>query len=899
MSQPLRAFRLRLNALLHRNRQQSDYDEELAFHQHMLREKLLREGTPVEQADTDTRRAFGNPTRWRERLAETRQFTRLENILRDLAFAARLLRKSPGFTLTAILTIALGIGASTAVFSLFNSLLLRPVPTPDAQQLVVFGYHEDQQPQTRSFSAPLFRYLERDHPAFSDVFAYSSSKQLQIGVKGGIALVNGSLVSGQYFRALQTPPLLGRYLTPADDQPGAPAGLPAVISEPYWRNALHSDPHVVGRKLLANKVPLSIVGVMPQRFTGTDPTQHPQIFLPLATEPLIDAPYDNIADGYHARWLSVMGRKKPELSLDQADASLASASRSLLDGHDDAQGAADWIKDARSEHFRFFAEAGSTGNTYLRDVYRKPLQAVLALCGGMLLLACLNLASLLFARAASRGHELATRVALGACRRRLIQQLLLESLLLAFTGTLAGLATAPFAAHSLAVLLLGNRFPGTYLDTSLDWRVLAATACACVLATLIIGVAPALHATGRSLNAQLKASPSIHQRTRTDLLPRLLLSAQVALALVLVVGAGLISTSLVRMYRIGPGFDPSNIRLTSVTMSKQPLEGDPLIHLYQSIQSEIAALPGVRSVGIFSTIPFSGSSMTNSYDMPGGKTTPMIYTNWIAPHYLQTMRIPLLTGRDFTWNDTASTGEKIILSRSAAETLFPHRNAVGQHLGTGKEQTEVIGIVGDVKYTDIRTPAPPEGYLPITQNRDKKPSYDFVARVEGPAAPFAGAVRAILTREAPEIPAPVFSTLSSTLDQSLSAERMMAMLSVFFAACALLVTAIGLYGTLAYRTARRTSEIGIRIALGAQRTQVVSLIFRQNLAVTLFGAAAGLVAALLAARTVASFLYGTSTHDPLVLSLATLLLALVAAAASLLPAIRAARIDPLTAIRTE
>jgi predicted permease len=897
MGHPLRAFRLRLAALLHPRRQQREYAEELAFHQHMLRERLEREGISPIDLDPATRRTFGNPSRLREQLSELRQFPRFENIFRDLSYAARVLRKSPGFTLTAILTIALGIGASTAIFSLINALLLRPLPVPSSHQLVVFDYHEDNDTHG-GFCAPLFRHLESDHPAFSDVFGVSGT-QLQIG-GGGSALVNSVLVSGQYFRALQTPPLLGRYLTPADDQPGAPSGLPAVISERYWREVLHRDPHVIGRKLLANRVPFSIVGVMPEHFMGTDPTEHPQIFIPLAAEPLIDAPYNNIAGGYHSWWLTTMGRRRPGITLEQANASLASVTRSVLSGKDDdADGAADWVKDAHAQHFRYIAESGSSGYTYLRQLYRQPLQAVFALCSGMLLLACLNLASLLFARAATRQHELATRLAVGASRRRLVQQLLIESLLLAFAGSAAGLAAAPFIARSLAVLLLGGRDPSIYLDTAIDWRVLAAAAGACVLATFIIGMAPALHATGRSLSSQLKASSLSREDLRTSLLPRLLLSAQIGLALVLVIGAGLISTSLVRMYRTGPGFDPHNISLVSVRMFKQPLEGDPLIHLYRSLQDKIAALPGVSSAAIFHVIPFSSSSMTSTYSMPGGQHTPQLYSNWISPQYFQTMRIPLLAGRDFAWTDTLSTGGKILLSRSAATAIFPHQNALGQHIGTGKDAMEVIGIVGDVKYDDIRKPAPPEAYFPITQNKEKKPSYTFVVRSEGLAAPFASAVHAILARDVPDIPAPVFDTLNKMLDQSLSAQRMMAMLSVFFAACALLVTAIGLYGTLAYRTARRTSEIGIRMALGAQRTQVVSLVFRQNVAVTLIGALAGLGAAMLAARALASFLYGTSTHDPLVLALSTLLLAVVASVASLLPAIRAARINPLAAIRTE
>jgi predicted permease len=898
MSSKLRSYRLRLSALLHWRRQQREYAEELAFHQHMLRRRLEQEGTPEPELDSATQRAFGNSSRLRERLTEIRQFTGFENILRDLGYAARVLRKSPGFTLTAILTIALGIGASTAVFSLMNALLLRPLPVPNAHQLVVFNYHEDNDFHG-GFCAPLFRHLEQGHPAFSHVFA-SAETQLQIGAAGGSAVVSAATVSGHYFEALQIAPLLGRYLTPADDLTGAPSGLPAVISEPYWRNVLHSDPHVLGHKLLANNVPFTIVGIMPKRFTGTDPTQHPQIFIPLATEPLIDAPYNNIAGGYHSWWLVTMGRRKPDTTLEQANASLASVTQSVLSGkNDNAEGLTDWLKDARTQHFRYIAESGATGYTYLRQLYRQPLQAIFLLCCGMLLLACMNLASLLFARAATRQHELATRLAVGASRRRLLQQLLLESLLLAFTGSVTGLVAAPFVAHSLAVLLLGGNNPTVYLDTSLDWRVLTMAAGVCVLATFVIGMAPALNATGRSLNTQLKSHSLSRTSMHPGVLPRLLLSVQIALALVLVVGAGLISTSLLRMYRTGPGFDARNINLARVRMSKQPLEGESLTRIYRSVQDKIAALPGVRSASIFAVAPFSGANMIDGFPMPGGRNTPQLFTNWTSPQYFQTMRIPLLAGRDFSWNDTLSTGKKIILSRSAANALFPRQNALGQHVGTGKDSMEVIGIVGDAKYGDIRKPAPYEAYYPITQNKDKKPSYTFIARVDGSAAPFATAVRQILARAVPEIPAPIFHTLNGLLDQSLSAQRMMALLSVFFAACALLVTAIGLYGTLAYRTARRTSEIGVRMALGARRAQVVSLIFRQNVAVTVTGAVAGLVAALLASRALASFLYGTSTHDPLVLIASTLVLAVVACAASLAPAIRAARINPLTAIRTE
>lgn len=893
MPQRFRAFRLRFVALIHRRRLQKEYAEELSFHQHMMEERLRREGAAPSEARDAARRAFGNASRFREQLSEIRQFSGLENILRDLAYAVRVLRKSPGFTLTAILTIALGIGANTTIFSLINGLLLRPLSVPDAHRLAVIGYAE--RSVEYSFSVPLFRAVEHNPGAFENILAYGGA-QLQIGDRGGSTLVPAAEVSGQYFLTLGVPPLLGRYLTPADDVPGASSsGLAAVIAERYWRSALHSDPRIIGRPLLISKVPFTIVGVMPERFIGADPTARPQIFIPLAAEPLVDAPIDMTALGYHGWWLTVIGRMKPGVSLQQAQASLASATEDVLSGPDsDAQ----WSPDARRSHFRFTVDPAPGGYSYIRRFFRQPLQLVLGLCCLMLLLACLNLASLLFARAAAREHELATRVAVGASRRRLLQQLLTESLLLSTAGAALGLLAAPFVARSLAVLLL-ERFTGSTLDTSLDWRVLAVAVAGTVLATILVGLAPALHATGSSIHLRLKGiqatRPSIARRS----VPQILLTVQIALALMLVTGAGLLSTSLVRLYRTGFGFDARNLCSVSLSMLKQPLDGEALFHWYQSLQESVMAMPGVQGAAELEIVPFEGSSANGLYSRPGIQAQN-IDENIVSPGYFHTMRVPLLNGRDFAWTDSAHEENRIILSRSTATLLFPRENPLGQQvIDDSGDHYRVIGVVGDAKYSDAREAAPPMVYLPITQRKVHKPSYTLVARVEGPLAPFAGAVRNLLARTAPEIPAPVFSTMSSTLDQSLSAERMMALLSLFFAACALLVTAIGLYGTLAYRTARRTSEIGVRMALGAQRGQVVSLIFRQNVAVTVTGAIAGLAAALLAARALSSFLYGTSTHDPLVLACATCLLAAVAGVASLLPAIRAARIDPLTAIRTE
>jgi hypothetical protein len=831
----LHQFLLRVKSLFRRRRMGHEMAEELEFHQAMLRQRLLRQGIPAEEADLAARRAFGNGARWHERLCELWQFQTLENFLRDVSFSARLLRKSPGFTAVALLTLALGVGANTAVFSLINGLLLRPLPAPHAEELAVLRMEEGGSQPRYDFCTPFFRSLEARHDVFADVFAYNPDT-LQVQGRSANENIHGMLVSGQFFRALQTAPLLGRYLTPEDDRRGgSPAGLAVVISEHFWESWFNRAPDVVGRKLVIANVPFTVVGVMPKRFIGADPTERPQIFAPLSADPIIDAPRNHIDDGTHAWWLTVGARLQPGVTLAQANASLFTVSRPILY---ETSNDSSFIVEQEKGHFHFAAEPGSRGFTYARLLFRRPLVAMFAMCGGILLLACLNLASLLMARGAARERELATRLAIGATRGRLIQQLLVESLLIASLGTAAGLAAAPLVSGALPALLMSG-------------------------------------------NSGVQAS-------------------EVALALVLVVGAGLLATSLVRLYRSGVGFDPRGVVSIAFSMDKQQLEGDALMRLYQQLDEGLSQQPGVKSVSFQFIVPLSHLHWTGRYSAPGG-SPQRFYMNSVGPNYFGTMRMPLYQGREFRWADTKASGLKMILNQSAAKLLFPGEEALGQQVTDAQEQTlyEVVAVVGDAKYSDMRAPAPPIGYVPIMQDEQKKPSLHAVVRVDGPQGPLAAAARSLAARLAPAIPAPTFTTMDEVLNNSMNTERMMALLAVFFAGCALLVTAIGLYGTLAYATARRTSEIGIRMALGAQRTRVVAMVFGENALVAAAGSGAGLVAALFASRALASFLYGTSPRDPWVLVGSVAALIVIASAASLLPALRAARIEPMAAIRYE
>ena len=873
----------------------NDLAEEMREHLDEKTAQFVREGMSREEAQQAARRAFGNARLLEERSREVWQWRWLENLWRDLGFSTRLLLRSPGFAVVAILTLTLGVGANTAVFSLLNGLLLRPLPVPDAQQLVLFRIQPDN--WGYSFCAPVFRALESHHEVFSSVFAFSG-RQIQLRGSNGNENISGTMVSGQYFEALATPPELGRVLTAADDRKGS-SEYAVVISDQFWKTRFNRDPHVLGRKLLLANVAFTIVGVMPERFIGMDASSRPQVYVPLTTEPLIDAPYDNTANGYHSWWLRVGARLKPAASVAQANALMASITPPIL--KETVPDPNFSFGDVKRDGIHFVAEPGSAGFSYLRVRFREPLLLTFVLCAAVLLLACINLASLLLARAAMRQREIATRLAIGATRARLIQQLLIDSLLLALLGTAAGLAVAPLVSRGLVAMLVRSD-SDLYLDASIDWRVFLFAALAAVFSTVLIGLLPALQATAGDLNRHMKDGARATSADRNRLLPKLLLAVEVALAMVLVSGAGLLGTSLIRLYQSGFGFDPHGLVLANLDVGKQPLDGPPLTRLYQDMAERLAHQPGIVSVSYASQPPFTNGSWSGDLRVPGGGDRE-VFESDVAPDYFRTMRIPLFLGREFSWADKPADSTKIILNQAAAKMFFPNGDAVGrqvQNMNDGKLETfEVIGVVGNTKYTALRDPSPPTAYRSVPQSVSKKPSYMAILRVSAPVSSVAASIRNVARDLAPEIPAPTLVSMDNEIDDSIAAERVMALLSLFFAASALLVTGIGLYGTLAYATARRTSEIGIRMALGAERTQVVGLVFRENAWIAGVGCATGLLSAILASRAIATFLYGTSPHDPWVLTISLAVLSLIAAVASLIPAVRAASIDPMKALRSE
>ncbi len=876
----------------------NDLSEELRQHLDEKTEQLMRsEGLSREQAALRARVSFGNRTVIEERSRETWQWMRIENLLRDVKFSARLLWRSPGFTLIAILTLTLGIGANTAVFSLLNGLLLRPLPVPNARQLAVLRMQASG--LSYGFCYPLFQGLQKRHDLFTNIFAFDSHT-FQYHSQNGDKPVDGALVSGEFFSGLGTSPELGRTITAADDHKGNSA-FGAVISDGFWSAYLHRDPKVLGRKLTLDGVTFTVVGVMPPSFYGAEVTARPEIYVPLSAEPLVES-FDMLDSGYRGWWLSVGATRKPGVTLAQANAALQAASSSLVN---EAIPDPNWSSfETKRQDIRIAAEDGTNGYSYLRDQYRKPLLLVFGLCVLTLLLACVNLASLLLARSAVREREIATRLAIGATRARLIQQLLIDSLLLALLGTGLGLAVAPLVSRLLVAMLTSSRDNTIYLDASLDWRGVLFAACAAILSTLLVGLLPAIQSTAGDLIRPMKdGSRGTQRHAHGGLLSRGLLALEVALAMLLVTGSGLLGSSLYRLYHSGLGFDAHNLLEVPIDPDHQSLQGDALMHMYDDISARIATLPGVRAVAYASIPPISGQIGMTSMHAPGAGDQ-FLKTNSVSPGYFAAMRTPRIDGRDFTLADRQESSTNILINRAAAQLFYPSGHALGKTLvssGDKKKQVRTIaGIVEDAKYASLKEPAPPTVYIPARAwKADAKPSFTVMVRYTGTVGPLVSAIRSLIHSVSADIPDPAFFSMEKAIDDSISAERVMALLAVFFGISALLVTGIGLYGVLAYSTARRTNEIGIRMALGAARAQMIQLVFRENAWVALTGCVAGLVAAFFASRLLATSLYGISPHDPWVLATAMAALCLIAAAASLIPALRAASVDPMGALRTE
>jgi predicted permease len=907
-------LRMRFEMLFHRRREAERLEAELQFHLEQQIAENLTAGMSAKEARRAAVCLMGNPTVLREQVRETWLWTWLEQLVQDFRYALRQLWRSPGFVLVTVLTLTLGIGANTAIFTLMNALLLQTLPVADPERLARIGLQVGV-PNADTYGAPLnfpiIRSLERHSHSFSGIFGWSD---YGLDLKEGDSLRSypGALVSGNTFEVLGVRPAAGRLLSRADDQPGGgPDGWAAMISHQFWVQHYDANPSVIGRHVTLSGYSATIVGVTPANFEGVIVTSRPDFYMPLEYEPVMrQRQKDSMLYLPGNLWLTTMGRLGPGVTLSQASAEMSALTQQVMKDT--------WPPQTQNitvvQHARFVALSGRSGWSDLRIRYTQPLLLIQMLVSAVLLVCCANLAGLGLARASARQREFTLRATLGAPRLRMLRQMLVESFLLVIPGALLGLGFAWGASRVLVHLMTTgwDRFP-TALSTRPDMMVLSVTAGCAVFCAVLSGAAPAWIASRAAPEAAPGRAPKGLTRMEKSRLRQGFVCVQVALSLALVVVAGLLSATLVKLYTDDTGFRTKNIAFVMVDFRVRPERGVTLTHLYWQMAARLQEISGVEMASVATSVPISNYSQPYSeFSVVDGKMTsaspvkqPVAF-NEVGANFFSTLGVPMLAGRDFANND--SDANTCIVSESAASKLFPHASALGGTLrqyrfsmDTGKTTTNecaVIGLVADAKSESLRVPAPPTVYRPIAADMPNPGLMNFAicarSLTEGK-----NAYLKVLHEIAPGTEEFDLIPFTVQIENSISIERLLASLSGFFAGLALLLSGIGIYGLISWSVTQRTMEFGVRIALGSTPVGIVLLVLRQIVSLVLVGALAGGVAAYASARAIRSFLFGVAPANPVIFASAGCVLCLIALIAALLPARRAVSIDPVEALRTE
>jgi putative ABC transport system permease protein len=866
----------RLSATIRSRRVDHDLDEEVRFHIERRTDELIAQGVAAEEARREAERRFGNRTLLKERARDRDVFVWLETAVQDIRYALRTLRRNPGFAATAILSLALGIGANTAIFSLIDALLLRWLPVRDPQQLVEVMTFQNGK-RSDSFSYPVVRALADQKQIFSGLCGFSGTI-FNTGPRDAVERTPGAWVSGEYYETLGLRPAIGRLLRRDDDQPGA---VPvAVITDEYWQRKFSRDPQAVGRAILVEGVPVIVAGVSPAGFSGANVGEIADITLPLAANTqLFPEMTGRLTAG--PEWLRILARPQPGVSMNQAKAGLAVIWPQLANVAVTPRMAAARRKALLTSTLDVIP--GGTGWTTLRSQFRRPLLVLMALVGMVLLIACANVANLLLARAQARQREIAVRLAIGASPARLIRQLLTESLLLASFGAAVAVAFAWFASR-LLVQLLSTWSNAIALDLTPDWRVFAFAAALAIGTGILFGIVPALRATA--------VRPSFRTRFNS-----MLVAAQVAVSFVMLIGAGLFVRTFENLDHVDPGFRHEGVLLVSGDVHRAVTPAGTAFYL--DLLQQIEGLPGVVSASLASNTPLSGGIWTDRVAIdnqpPSGETA---HINSVAPRFFETMRTPLVAGRDFTNRDDPSAPSVAIVNEAFVRRWFLDGHSIGRLVSAGSSlaDMQIVGVVKDAISQTLREPPPPAVYVPIFQRQTEFPT--FVVYASGSLTRVASELRRQLQSDLPNTAIEIH-TLTSQVEAALVQERLMATLAGAFGALALILAAVGLYGLIAYTVARRTSELGIRIALGAGHGNVMWLVIEGALRLLGFGLLLGLPAAWAASRLVTTMLWGLNTNDPATIGAAVGLLTLAGLLAGWVPARRAARIDPMASLRCE
>jgi predicted permease len=840
---------------------------------------------------------------------------------KDLRHAARTLLHAKGWTVVVVLSLALGIGANTALFSVINGLLLTKLPVADPDTLVRLRYGgrndmvtsssdygnsgrgPDGQNIRTTFSYPMYQQFVADNRTMTDLFACAPAGRANVVVDGQAELANAFVSTGNYYRLLGVTARLGRTITPEDDQASAPPV--AVISSKYWHTRFTTDPEVVGKTVRVNNVPVTIVGVLSPDFTGVQQpvSQPPDLSLPLAVFSQFDTnsgPSRVSQPTYW--WLQVMGRLKPGATAAQVQGNLEgifqSTARaglaSFMSTLSDEQRSTASNRN-RKEVPRLLVDSGSRGVYEVNTNELRSATILSVVVSLVLLIVCANVANLLLSRAAARQKEISIRLSLGATRIRLIRQLLTESLLLAAIGGALGIAVGYWGKQLL---------PGAATEVPLlDWRVLGFVLAVTALTGVVFGIAPAIRATAGNVSDALKQTSRSVVGSRS-LLAKSLLIVQVAISLVLLVGAGLFLRTLHNLRHVDVGFNPRNLLLFRINPAMNRYDEQRTVALYGDLLERIAATAGVRGVALSNPALLSGSVNSTSIFIHGRVYGPdqrdSINRLIVSANFFDLMEIPLLSGRSFTSHDTDTAPRVAIINEAAAKKYFPDENPVGRRFGNSVEnnsQNEIVGVLRDVKYDSVRDQAPPTMYVPFLQSRPSSPI--IAVRTTGNPSAATGSAREVVRQIDPNLPMTDVSTQLEQVERRFQQEKVFAQAYTLFGVVALLVASIGLFGLMSYSVSRRTNEIGIRMALGAQRFDVLRQVLSESMLLVAIGVVIGVAAALAAGRLVTTLLFGLAPNDVMTVAAAVAVMLVVSAFAGYLPARRASRVDPMVALHYE
>ncbi|HEX3879100.1 MAG TPA: ABC transporter permease [Bryobacteraceae bacterium] len=825
----------------------------------------------------------------------------------DVRFGLRQLRLNPMFTLVAVLSLALGIGANTAIFQLIDAIRLRTLPVTKPEELAYLDYAPRSTRSgwwsTRSavFTSANWDSIRKHQEAFSDVIAWSA-KQFNLVREGKARYADGQLVSGNFFRVLGARPIAGRVFTAEDDQPGC-SSPGAVIGYSFWQSEFAGDPAVTGRSVLLDGRQFPILGVTGPDFFGVEIGHKFAVAVPLCSDPMFWAPGKGHIESRNAWWLSILGRLKDGWTIERANSQIQAISpavmRESLPENYRAEGAKKYLAN------KLIVTPGATGVSQLRRQFQDPLWILLATTGLVLLIACANLANLLLARASAREREIAIRQAMGASRSRLILQLLSESLLLAFFGAVLGAGLAALLSRGLIAFLTTEQNQ-MFVGLSLDWRVLGFTAATAILTCILFGLVPALRATRVSPASVMRAAGRGLTAGREKFsLRRILVVAQVAMSLVLLAGALLFVTSLQKLLSVDPGFRPEGIVAVSVDYKDAHFPKERMQEMHRQTLEKLRERTGAISAAEVDMTPVGGGGWDQNAWEPGygGPKLDVLY-NRIGPGYFRTMGTGFVAGRDFDDHDSLGSQKVAIVNEEFGRKIFQGKNPVGRTFrreefgDTPDTQFLVVGVVRNTKYYELREDFQPIAFVAATQNADPGTGANFVVRTNAPLGEFfhnaEGAVAAIHPGLGVD-----FTVLTKQIQQSLTRDRLMATLAGAFGFLAGSLAVLGLYGVIAYMVARRRNEIGVRIALGASQGRVIGLVLGEALLLLSAGIVVGIGLALWAGQAAASLLYGMKPRDPVMLGGAVLLLAAVALLASYGPAHRASRLQPMDALREE